>query len=255
MGGKKKCYKCDKEATGQEHIPPKCIFPERKDLDGDYRKNLITVPSCDEHNLQKSKDDEFLMAFVSGYIMNNAIGYLHTKTKLKRTLDKIHDGFIEKVIKGAKAVNSKTKDGFEFPLLSGQPNIERLSKCIEQIACGLFFHEYQNPFRGQVRIIYGFLEYQDENVNKMKSYLKDVFDGSTIEFPRKGANQKVFYYQLIPPNNLGLISIRITFFEGTHFFIALLPEGSPEPFDLGMKMIQDGSKTTIKFKGKDYEFN
>ena len=43
MGGKKKCYKCDKEATGQEHIPPKCIFPERKDLDGDYRKNLITV--------------------------------------------------------------------------------------------------------------------------------------------------------------------------------------------------------------------
>ena len=30
----------------------------------DYRKNLITVPACDAHNLQKSKDDEYLQLLV-----------------------------------------------------------------------------------------------------------------------------------------------------------------------------------------------
>ena len=44
------CYMCEKESTSSEHVPPKCLFPEKKDLpDGvDLRKSLITVPSCDE---------------------------------------------------------------------------------------------------------------------------------------------------------------------------------------------------------------
>src|SRR5207249_7535044 len=56
------CYMCDRQATSHEHVPPKCIFPERKDTDGqDLRAQLITVPSCDIHNSKKSKDDESLM--------------------------------------------------------------------------------------------------------------------------------------------------------------------------------------------------
>lgn len=26
------CYMCDAPATSEEHVPPKCLFPERKDL-------------------------------------------------------------------------------------------------------------------------------------------------------------------------------------------------------------------------------
>ena len=57
------CYMCSAESVTTEHIPPKCIFPEKKDLaDGrDYRRNLITVPSCADHNLHKSGDDEYLL--------------------------------------------------------------------------------------------------------------------------------------------------------------------------------------------------
>lgn len=49
------CYMCEKPATSVEHIPPKCLFPEQKDLPGgaDLRKQLLTVPACDEHNLKK----------------------------------------------------------------------------------------------------------------------------------------------------------------------------------------------------------
>lgn len=54
------CYMCDAEATTVEHVPPKCIFPESKDLSStdkllDFRKQLITVPSCDDHNGKNQK--------------------------------------------------------------------------------------------------------------------------------------------------------------------------------------------------------
>ena len=53
---KNTCYMCYAPATGREHFPPRCIFPE----DRKYRANLIKVPSCDEHNSKKSKCDEYL---------------------------------------------------------------------------------------------------------------------------------------------------------------------------------------------------
>ena len=51
------CYMCDSIATTREHVPPKCLFPEKKDIGDDiYRQNLITVPSCDKHNTSKSQE-------------------------------------------------------------------------------------------------------------------------------------------------------------------------------------------------------
>lgn len=44
---------CESEGITKEHAPPKCIFPESKDLTDksmDLRKNLIKVPTCVEHN-------------------------------------------------------------------------------------------------------------------------------------------------------------------------------------------------------------
>lgn len=84
------CYQCDKEATSREHVPPKCLFPEDKDikvvLDKNFRKDLIIVPSCDKHNLSKSNDDEYLMACLDVKVCNNAIAYIYTKTKLARSV-------------------------------------------------------------------------------------------------------------------------------------------------------------------------
>ncbi len=83
------CYKCGKPATSREHVPPKCFFPEKKDVGHDgFRKNLITVPSCDEHNYQKSDDDEFLLASVAAVLNNNSVGFNHNQSKVKRAMQK-----------------------------------------------------------------------------------------------------------------------------------------------------------------------
>jgi hypothetical protein len=50
------CYMCDRDASSREHVPPAAFFPEQKESpDGkDYRRNLITVPSCSKHNYEKT---------------------------------------------------------------------------------------------------------------------------------------------------------------------------------------------------------
>lgn len=92
-----KCYMCERNATSREHVPPLCLFPEVKDTKGiNFRKNLITVPSCDIHNSKKSDDDEFLMLSLSGLIKNNPVGNFHQLTKANRALKKKEQRFHRK---------------------------------------------------------------------------------------------------------------------------------------------------------------
>jgi hypothetical protein len=53
----KECYFCGKTANSREHLPPTQVF---KGIKVD-KKNRITVPSCDEHNTSKSRDDEAIV--------------------------------------------------------------------------------------------------------------------------------------------------------------------------------------------------
>ena len=71
------CYMCEAVATTDEHAPPRCLFPETKDLIDkslDLRKELITVPACKEHNTAKSTDDEYLLNILSLNITSGSHG-------------------------------------------------------------------------------------------------------------------------------------------------------------------------------------
>jgi len=50
------CYFCGENAQSKEHVPARCFFPENES----YRKQLITVPSCEKHNEDTSVDDEYV---------------------------------------------------------------------------------------------------------------------------------------------------------------------------------------------------
>ena len=87
--GNKKCYSCAELATTQEHVPPKCLFPEKKDSENlDYRKNLIRVPSCELHNNRFHLDDEFLMIVLAHCHRQNEAGELHKSTKVDRAIER-----------------------------------------------------------------------------------------------------------------------------------------------------------------------
>ena len=42
------CYACERPASTIEHCPPKSFFPSGQ------RQDLMTVPSCEEHNIEKT---------------------------------------------------------------------------------------------------------------------------------------------------------------------------------------------------------
>ena len=57
---KKICYFCGKEALTKEHFPPKSFFPS-----GGKGLQLKTVPSCEEHNNEKSHLDQYILAHIT----------------------------------------------------------------------------------------------------------------------------------------------------------------------------------------------
>ena len=154
------CYWCGKSATSMEHVPPKCLFPEEKDvkdiLQKSYRNNLIRVPSCDEHNMKKSNLDEYLMVTLSGNVGKNFVAYIHTATKASRSRirnPKIIQIDSEDILK----VNDK-----EFPVLWVNVDNGKLRYSFESIARAIYFYENKHIFRGKCLVISRLFNHPDD---------------------------------------------------------------------------------------------
>jgi hypothetical protein len=254
----KKCYMCDNDATSREHIPPLCLFPEAKDTNGiNFRKSLITVPSCEIHNSKKSDDDEFLMFSLSGLMKNNIVGNIHHITKVNRALRRKNKDFLTKeILRNHRFARIRSTEN-NFRLISiGYPNLERLSNCLRHIAYGLFYHEFDYKFDGEITMILEFLESTDINMITFKKFLKKRFEAETELCQEvKGENPSVFYYQFIKPDQFGLIAMRMVFYGTAEVYFSFLPINKKAPFDLGMSLMGSGVKTTIVLNGEDFVFN
>lgn len=247
---------CSNPATSREHIPPLCLFPESKDVQGlDLRKGLITVPSCDAHNSEKSQDDEFLMMSLAGIISNNFIGLIHSNTKVKRALIKKGKEYLKSVIRNPKIALIRTHEEKEFAIIFGNPDFKRLLKCFEHIAYGLFYNEFSDSFNGKIRMILGFINYTDPYMQTLVKFMQNRFDLEELALEIKGKNPDVFTYQFCDPDKFGLIGLKLTFYRSSEVYISFHPEGTKEPFDLGIEFMRSGIPTIIKLDGKEYRFN
>lgn len=253
-----KCYMCDNIATSDEHVPPKCLFPEKKDTKGfDFRKNLITVPSCEIHNSSKSKDDEFLMISLSGIITNNSIGQFHFLTKSTRAIRRKSQDFLDKqVLRNHQTVNIKISER-EFQTISfGNPNVERLEVCFNHIARGLYYHEFKEKFVGEVMIFFGFLEYSEQRFQTLKKFIKRRFEvEEVLKLIEKGDNPEVFKYEFLKPDPNGLIAVKLIFYGKTEIYLSYKSYASKEPYDLGFDLMLKGVRSTFTLGDEKFEFN
>lgn len=220
-----KCYKCGADSTGREHVPPQCIFPEQKDSNNiDYRKQLITVPSCDEHNQKKTNEDEFFMMSITPCIGNNLIGLYQTRTKVKRAFENKQPEFIKRILNGVKAVTIEIVDGEKHNVWIGAMDKIRMDKCVELIASGLYHDEYKKTFNGNFTIIYGFTIDQDNIVRDHKFFINEKIKTEFEKQKLKGFNSEVFTYQFIPEDDFGLTLLKMTFFEGATILVFFVNE-------------------------------
>lgn len=254
--GKKKgyCYRCGAKATSKEHVPPLCFFPEEKDIGFDcFRVNLITVPACHEHNGKKSKDDEFLMACLSGVVGNNSLGLFHTRTKVKRIFDINGPSFIHTIARNAQDHIWKY-DGHVYPVVLGSPNLPRMVDCFESIAYGIYYHEFKRIFKGECLVFCLFLTYNEGNREKAKLFLKKRWEYEP-KMPLKGHNPDVFKYQFSLRDKDGFVYLKMIFYEGTEVLVCFKDEDIVAPFDIVGELIKAGIKTTVEFPDGNIEFN
>jgi hypothetical protein len=248
---------CDYLATSREHVPPKCIFPELKDDPSglDLRKDLITVPSCDHHNSSKSKDDEFLMVSLAGIIGNNSVGLRHKFTKVNRAIARTANRLLDNVFLKRKHFVVEFENNKFIEMIWGTPNYERLQKCFEHIARGLYFHRFGSRFHGRIKMVMGHLQQLDKHAATWTEFMRQRAEIDLEGRERFGSNPGVFYFQFTEPDEFGLIMVKLCFYEGIDIFTVFQPEGVTIHPNLAMMLINGGIKTYVKLEDKTYEFN
>jgi len=210
---------CDLEASSREHAPPLCIFPEEKDMgDGtDYRKNLITVPACDEHNLEKSHDDEYLHLIVVNGYFNNPLAQQQFKTKLARAFSRrpallaaFHSDNTPVVIDGVET-SAVTIDR------------ERFDRSIDMLVRALYFHIYARrllmPLRVHTPLL---LDIEGEDADEVNEQVeKFCLAVRTYLEPKElyGENIDIFWFKIDHSETKNLVSCHMQFYGGFDIFV------------------------------------
>lgn len=208
------------------------MFPERKDASGlDHRMNLITVPSCDEHNLEKSKEDEFLMACITPLVGNNSLGYAQTQTKLRRAVSRTDGRLLDAAMTDAKQTELATPHGVQLPARLGKADMPRLCRALEHVARGLYFHATRSRFIGKCVVMPGFVCFaNDAELELIKELARQMSILERTGWREFGANRDVFYATIGLEDQYGLIPMLMVFFGQAEVFVAFQPEGVKLPF-------------------------
>jgi hypothetical protein len=212
----KTCYMCEKKATSTEHVPPKCLFPEKKDLPSglDYRVNLITVASCDEHNLAKSGDDEYLLLILLSHFENNIAAQRQFTKKILRAIRKRPS--LLKLLADHRLTSVGGQATIVFKI-----NQKRFNKSIDRIVRALHFHHYGEKWLDPILTESNALfkvrgnNYQPiDAINHGTQYLDEMTSRFFESSPLLGENPEIFHYQIQRNEDPRLLIVRMVFYEG-----------------------------------------
>jgi hypothetical protein len=201
------CYMCDAPATSREHVPPKCIFPE----DAHLRKNLIKVPSCDAHNLRKSKDDELLRSVLACAPATNDLALrVVEQTVLPAWERRPH--ILHTFLPNPTLLKVGDDETISFTI-----DIPRFESSIRGIVRGLFFADTGKKLLAELTVVWGALLNREHT---KAPFLQLIRNGErTLPPMRRGTNPKVFRYDFHESelNTDGLCRLR--FYEGHPIYV------------------------------------
>jgi hypothetical protein len=122
-----KCYMCDAEGTTREHVPPYCFFPEG------YRENLMTVPSCPDHNTKNSKDVEYIRNIIVAHFATNNLARGHFQSKVLRSFKRSPKLFTQTFGDATPIILDGQETGVSFL------EMQRFKTVMEAIAQAIYF--------------------------------------------------------------------------------------------------------------------
>lgn len=208
---------CDSFATSSEHVPPKCFFPEKKDLPKgvDLRKNLFKVPSCDAHNSQKSHDDEYFLYVLSSSFQINEVGRNLYRTKIRRAI-KRNASVLGKIASTATPVNyvdPKSKKSVNSFAHSLDP--VRFNTMIDRLARAIYYFHFREKWtyniKYQAEFLFATTNQSDIENERLKEISKQA-DEWFFNVEYHGENPEVFKYQALEIDETR--KMRLHFYEG-----------------------------------------
>jgi hypothetical protein len=193
------CYMCNASATSAEHAPPRCIFPRRRDTPGglNYRLDLITVPSCDKHNCEKSADDEYLMQMLSMSLGLNSVAKDFFDSKVNRSI-KRNTRLHRELEASARPVRiHDIETGVWSTATSMEIDLDRMHGVIEMNAHAIYFHHCHRRLERPIVIYSNFsLSMKGPEYN---DWINDIFvtaESQLSGVEAHGKNPEVFFYRV-----------------------------------------------------------
>jgi hypothetical protein len=220
-----RCYRCESIATTVEHVPPQCLFPEKKDLPHgiDLRKNLFTVPSCPEHNLGKSGDDEYLMYVLTMNLPAEKLAEYHFSSKVLRAINRRPSLFNSITEKTSPVTVHDVTSNEVFDTLAIEVNRARLEQALGHVAHGLYRYHFGKPWLGPLRVYPEFLRFIEsaqapewnDVLQQMSSYGDLLFKDAAFH----GENATVFSYQVVLVEGQIPVALRMHFYSGVKVLV------------------------------------
>lgn len=192
------CYMCDKSSTSTEHVPPKCFFPDIDETGGvDLRKNLLTVTSCDDHNLRKSDDDVYAWYVVSVCHGAENVGQLTDRSRLWRGIARRPALFRQMLADAKPAIFSDPEKPETYETLALSLNENRFHSEFEKIGRALYFKHFDRKWLGPVRSLAEFLFFPDSTERTVNQSIEIIRSAANKLFKDKtpyGSNPEAFSY-------------------------------------------------------------
>jgi len=229
---------CDQLAISWEHFPPKCFFPEEKDLKdigGQILKNLRTnldqqsVPSCPLHNMTTSKDDEYLLAILFSHIENN----LQLQTVILKK--------IMRAINRSPAIRSFYTNNPKMVMVNGQPGVtitvdfSRIRKELDKIARAAYYKDFGEKWIKDIEVYSPGILPDSEGKSKASAiynggvlYMSKSSEKLMKYYPKIGAHPEVFYHQIYREPAQNFLFIRMVFYEGLVIMAMSKPDNLSE---------------------------
>jgi len=201
------CYMCESPATSREHVPPRCLFPD----DPTFRKDLIKVPSCDVHNLRKSKDDELLRHILASAPGNNE----HCLAIIERGVIPAFERrphILETFLPNLAGIQMGA-----FKTASFTIDLARFESSIRSIVRGLFFAETAKKLEWDLTVVWGVLLTSD----RAHAPFFQLIRGWEQRLPpmRRGSNPTIFSYDFHEFKNGTSALCRLRFYEGHPIYV------------------------------------
>lgn len=210
------CYICGNEKHSVEHAPAKCFFPTEK------RVNLTTVSSCESHNEDTSKDDEYVRNIIAMSISNNQVALDHFLKQCVKSFMR-SPALLKKTTENQQRVYYKDREDNDQeikPTLAFGIDRDRIDLVMKKIAYAIFFKKYNQRwnrklFTGTEHLRTNGMQAEDLGllIQGAKKLLSAV--------PFEGNNPEVFQFVFMPTDSDDINDqiLMMKFYEGFEMWV------------------------------------